>query len=145
MSSLFTFLKCSPILAVTVVKIIRPRTVSMFMYQTVIEKTKNYQLFKMKNKDFFCFLGLNPPEPDRTILNDYIVKECREGRTIFKCTLCSNANSKKQTMVNHVESVHFPGTFLYTCKYCGKEYNAKNSLNVHVSTSHREDKKLPTF
>ena len=90
---------------------------------------------------FICFVGLNQTGADRTILNDYIVKECLEGRTLFKCTMCSKASSQKPNIVNHVESVHFPGTFLYTCKYCGKEYNAKNSLNVHISTIHREQKK----
>ena len=89
-------------------------------------------------KNLFYFLGLSQPNADRSILNSYIVKECLEGKFLYKCTMCGKSSSVKPNIVNHVESVHFPNLFIYTCKFCGKEYNAKNSLNVHISTNHRQ-------
>ena len=82
---------------------------------------------------------------DRQILNEYVVKDLDGGRTVFKCTICHKSTFRKHHIVNHVESVHFPEMFRYSCIYCGKDYKTKNSLDVHVSTSHREDKNLPTF
>ena len=29
---------------------------------------------------------------------------------------------ERHNLINHVESVHFPNTFTYTCKFCGKQY-----------------------
>jgi len=79
-------------------------------------------------------------EPDRSILHEYIKKEIINGRTLSVCTMCGKANAQKQNLMNHIESVHFPNMFTYNCKYCGKTYNAKNSLYVHMSTSHRDQK-----
>ena len=78
----------------------------------------------------------------RNILNDYITKDFQDGRSVHKCTICGKCSSSKarQILQNHVESVHFPNLFTYTCKFCGRKYNSKNSLNVHVSTGHREEK-----
>eukprot|EP00091_Calanus_sinicus_P003585 TRINITY_DN13755_c0_g1_i1.p2 TRINITY_DN13755_c0_g1~~TRINITY_DN13755_c0_g1_i1.p2 ORF type:complete len:113 (-),score=23.96 TRINITY_DN13755_c0_g1_i1:20-358(-) len=77
-------------------------------------------------------------EPDRSILHEYIKKEIRNGKSVSVCTMCGKSNSQKWNIMNHVESVHFPNMFTYSCKYCGKTFNAKNSLYVHMSTSHRE-------
>jgi len=76
-------------------------------------------------------------EPDRSILHDYIKKEVIDGRNISVCTMCGKSSSQKHHLMNHLESVHFPNLFTYSCKYCAKTFNAKNSLHVHISTSHR--------
>ena len=83
----------------------------------------------------FQFVGEN-----RNILNDYIIKDVQNGRTVYKCSMCGKFNAQNSNIRNHVESVHFPNLFTYTCTYCGKQYNAKNSLNVHISTTHRREK-----
>jgi len=37
---------------------------------------------------------------------------------------------------DHVEAIHFPGQFMYTCNLCDKTFNGKNSFAVHISTKH---------
>ena len=78
-------------------------------------------------------------------MNEYVVKDLEEGRTVFKCTICQKSNFRKHHLINHVESVHFPEMFSYSCMYCGKDYKTQNSLNVHISQRHREDKNVTSF
>ena len=86
------------------------------------------------------FLGLFQQETGREILNQYIAKQTEDGKIVFKCTMCEKTNNRKHHIINHVESVHFPNLFRYSCHYCEKEYKTKNSLDVHLSTVHRGDK-----
>ena len=55
-----------------------------------------------------------------------------------ECTLCGQSNALRSNVLNHVESVHFPGSFLYTCHLCDKQFTSKNSRNVHVFRNHKE-------
>ena len=73
-------------------------------------------------------------------MNEYVSKLIDSGKTVFQCKVCGKTNLRKHHIVNHVEAVHFPHMFKYSCHYCGKEYKSKNSLDVHVSTSHREER-----
>ena len=77
----------------------------------------------------------------REVLDEYVLLENVDGRTGFKCKLCGKINTHRYHTLNHVESVHFPSSFNYECNICGKQYNSKNSLNVHVSTKHRNQNK----
>ena len=119
----------------------------MFTYRETISSVKHFPGIKTELvpetelvQGIFPVMGKTGP--DRGMLNDYIVKDC-EG---LKCTVCgkraklNGTKPNKTALLNHVESVHFPNTFTYTCKYCGKEYNAKNTLQVHISTKHKNDK-----
>jgi len=57
------------------------------------------------------------------------------------CTICNTFKHKScSNVVNHIESKHFPNSFVYNCKYCGKQFNARNSLNVHASKCRNEQK-----
>jgi len=58
------------------------------------------------------------------------------------CALCTKSFKNKRDARNHVESIHYPNSFVYTCEYCGKEFNALNTKNVHVTRHH--SKKTPT-
>ena len=74
-----------------------------------------------------------------TILNEYIRKTVNEfGQSLFACTLCDLKNLQKCNVMNHIESQHFPGTFVYMCEYCHKEFQSKNALNVHISRNHKK-------
>ena len=76
---------------------------------------------------------------NRKILIQYIRRTtCEGGQTVYECTLCDQAkNRQRNNVLNHVESVHFPGNFLYSCEYCQKEFVSKNARNVHISRNHK--------
>jgi len=81
-------------------------------------------------------------QPSRSFLNNYITKDILDdGKRVYKCTICGKSSSAKArgNLKNHIESVHFPKLFTHTCKFCGRQYNSRNSLYVHTSTKHRED------
>ena len=69
--------------------------------------------------------GWSGSEPDRSILHGHIKKEIINGKSVSVCTICGKSNSQKWNIMNHVESVHFPNMFTYSCKYCGKTCNAR--------------------
>jgi len=78
----------------------------------------------------------NGSGPDRSMLYEYVKKEIINGKLLFICSVCGKSNSQKINAVNHVESIHFPHMFTYSCKFCGKTLKTKNSLYVHISTKH---------
>merc|ERR1712150_420957 len=67
--------------------------------------------------------------PDRSILLKYI-QQGQEG--LYACSMCGKSNAQKNNMMIHVESVHFPGMFVYSCKFCPKTLNTKKALYGHV-------------
>merc|ERR1712202_5021 len=79
---------------------------------------------------------------NRNVLNQYIQKSQNElGQSVVECTLCGQKNAKRQNILNHLESVHFPNSFVYSCKHCKIEFNSKNARNVHVSRNHKHENK----
>jgi hypothetical protein len=67
----------------------------------------------------------------------YIVKR-EDGVTGWMCTVCGKSNTQKSNVLSHVESAHFPGTFIYTCVHCAKKMNTKNALNIHIRREHKQ-------
>jgi len=70
-------------------------------------------------------------------LYDYIVPS-QNGSKPFKCSICEKESNDKGNLRKHVENIHFPGTFSYTCKYCNETLSTRNLLNVHISKFHRD-------
>jgi len=57
----------------------------------------------------------------------------------YLCTACGYANSSKKDLKRHVEThIDTPG---YPCTFCYKQFKTRNSLNTHLSTKHREERK----
>jgi len=80
---------------------------------------------------------------NRTVLNQYIKKSANDlGQSVYECSMCGQKNSQRVNVLNHVESVHFPNSFVYTCKHCQAEFYSKNARNVHVSRNHKNVNKL---
>ena len=65
-----------------------------------------------------------------------------DGKPLHRCTLCGKTGKDRSNLRRHVESVHFPASFHYNCQYCEKVFNAKNTLNVHISRHHRDQKQF---
>ena len=70
------------------------------------------------------------------ILNSHIDKLQTETGWKYSCTLCGKENVQKADVVNHVENVLFPNLFSYQCKFCEKQFTARNSLYAHVPSNH---------
>ena len=54
----------------------------------------------------------------------------------FMCSLCGKINAQKIHTLNHIESIHYPGTYEYSCKYCDLKFNGRNKLYIHVNQAH---------
>ena len=110
----------------------------LFSIQGMLTGSTYQQSTEIDRKIFvtsFLFVGF-----DRTMLDQYMEKVLRDGKTHYSCTYCGKENSHINNIRNHLESVHFPGQFTYDCQYCGKSFKSKNSLSVHVSLNHRDPK-----
>ena len=71
------------------------------------------------------------------MLLEYIEKFAEEGKTKFRCTLCGTVNGQRAHSENHVENIHFPGSFTYNCKYCEETFTLRNKLYKHVNSAHK--------
>jgi len=61
--------------------------------------------------------------PDRSFMNQYVEKD-PSGKG-FRCSLCVQQgeifkNKGSYHIINHIESKHFPNTFVYNCDTCDK-------------------------
>jgi len=66
------------------------------------------------------------------LLYEYIVRHPEAGPKAHKCTVCGKIGNDRGNLRKHVESLHFPGAFRYSCKYCQEEFDTKTKLNNHV-------------
>ena len=55
----------------------------------------------------------------------------------YKCGICGKINGQKIHTQNHIESIHFPGTFEYNCKHCSLTFTGRNKLYIHVNQVHK--------
>ena len=58
----------------------------------------------------------------REVLAEYL-KQNEDNQ--YECTICGAKNRQRPNVLNHVESVHFPGHFSYNCDQCEKTYSNK--------------------
>ena len=66
-----------------------------------------------------------------------MIRQCPEGG--YLCQVCGHINGKKQNLKKHAEKhIQTPG---YPCSFCQNRFKTRNSLNTHVSTRHRDERK----
>ena len=54
------------------------------------------------------------------------------GVDALTCSICQNFSHKsKYTLQNHIESKHFPNTFVYSCPKCQKNVSTREALICH--------------
>jgi len=71
-------------------------------------------------------------------LNQFVLKL----DTGYSCTICHKQFGNKRDGRNHCEALHFPNSFVYNCDFCGTTFNSKNTLNVHQTRHHREERHI---
>merc|ERR1719158_2624926 len=52
----------------------------------------------------------------------------------YSCHICASfSHASRSNVRNHVESKHFPNTFVYNCDACQKQCNSRQALQQHKS------------
>jgi len=59
-------------------------------------------------------------------------KDVDKNKSTFRCKLCKEKKLHRSGLLQHIESVHFPGTFVHSCKFCDKTVKTKSALNSHL-------------
>jgi len=49
----------------------------------------------------------------------------------WQCSICGKQTSQKSNLLKHIENIHYPGTYSYTCHVCNKIFQNKNSFYKH--------------
>jgi DNA-directed RNA polymerase subunit RPC12/RpoP len=94
-------------------------------------------LFFSSASFFIGCSSLFPGVPQNQAFLEQFTERLTHG---YACKLCRKEFKQKHHAQNHVESLHFPDTFLYTCSHCGRTFNGRNKYYVHVSTYHKFEK-----
>jgi len=96
----------------------------------------NYQYQEQGHYSDVQSLDNSRGDEDRIGLLTYIQRISVDGKYVYSCSLCGRTNSHKTSLVNHIESSHFPTH--YKCDDCDKTFMSKNAKKVHISRYHRE-------
>ena len=77
------------------------------------------------------------PFQDPSDLLQFVV-ESFDGPKKYHCGLCNKfGHNGKAHVRNHIEAVHYPNTFLYSCDQCGQSFPSKNNAQLHKSRVHK--------
>jgi hypothetical protein len=82
----------------------------------------------------FDFSDFVPQGEDGQTLYTYI-ERLADGSG-HRCLLCGVTKDRRWNVWKHVENLHFPGTYTYTCKHCGETCSTRDRLNSHVTKYH---------
>jgi len=66
------------------------------------------------------------------------VLNLEDGRKGGRCSICGKEFSDRSSARKHVENIHFPGSFIYSCKFCGENFTKKNMMYMHISKFHKK-------
>ena len=84
---------------------------------------------------YFCFSGQSMGIQDL----DQYVKSFPNSKD-FQCGLCDFISNRAAKVKNHLEAIHFPGVYVYSCDLCDKTFNGRNAFGVHKTTVHSKKK-----
>ena len=98
----------------------------------------NYESL-FKQSIFLISYRVSSPISGSISLLQQFIEKITEGndKGKYKCTMCGKINGQKIHTQNHIESIHFPGTFEYNCKHCDLSFSGRNKLYIHVNQMHK--------
>ena len=56
-----------------------------------------------------------------------------------KCEVCHKTFAHKQSLANHIATVHEKKTIVQ-CEICGKDFSCKGNLSIHMNNVHSDGK-----
>ena len=91
----------------------------------------------IRNNKFFFSTGHTFQDPSELL--QFVRKDPSDQK--FHCTLCGRFSHSVITCTrNHVESKHYPDSFIYPCDLCDQTFNSRMQFNNHKQTKHRKIK-----
>ena len=86
----------------------------------------HFKTLTATSPDPFCSGKISRPED----FDKYIIPNQTAGG--YYCSLCLQfTHVAKSNVRNHVESKHFPNSFVYNCEQCGHSLGTKKALQRH--------------
>ena len=87
-----------------------------------------------KNIHSWYFLGdLNVEDPS-DLFRFIAYNPDTEDRRRFLCTICQKTSARNDDLRDHIENVHFPNVFPYSCSICELKVKSKVMLKTHMRT-----------
>jgi len=59
-----------------------------------------------------------------------------ENRGKFQCILCGQISRKRSASLEHVEAIHFPGSYEHQCDQCDEKFDTKTKWRHHRTRVH---------
>ena len=65
-------------------------------------------------------------------------RKITEGENIgkFQCKLCGKISTTRKDSFEHVENIHFPGSYEYQCDQCDRKFDTKGKWRKHRTRVH---------
>ena len=85
----------------------------------------------------YCHNSISILGKGGALFSQYIEKIDQEGAgRLFKCQICGKTTVDRSNLKRHVENIHLPNSFIYTCNLCGETFGKKFQWNYHMKKQH---------
>merc|ERR1719341_2726685 len=119
---------------------------------SVNNNTSEVVKVKVESEDTFSAPALEEKQQDLGSLNHPLVQDeqdlhsysnkITEGENAgkFQCNLCGKISRDRTNSFQHVENIHFPGSYEYQCDQCDEKFDTNDKWRKHRSRAHSSKK-----